>query len=282
MILDDDDLLDNIIIRLDKKIGKDQNKDIFLTEILTEFIEFQLDNESSWRIEDPIRDFVKKLLKENSYKKGELFCENNLNENQYIEIKNYLKNKSDYILKSIKDNINVIDNHNNTFSLQIEDFYYSSRGLPSILMILEEINNIGFDIIQLQTDTVKKILQSGIWYSSKISKEKIKNILDSKTDIIQPYINIINDYSDYQIINILRKNLFLYILRGKLLYIIGEIVEETNKVHISEFNKRISDIIGDCSVPFIYERLGSRYKNFFIDEFQDTSLLQWFNFFYPK
>lgn len=278
MILDDDDLLDNIIIRLDKKIGKDQNKDIFLTEILTEFIEFQLDNESSWRIEDPIRDFVKKLLKENSYKKGELFCENNLNENQYIEIKNYLKNKSDYILKSIKDNINVIDNHNNTFSLQIEDFYYSSRGLPSILMKLEEINNIGFDIIQLQTDTVKKILQSGIWYSSKISKEKIKNILDSKTDIIQPYINIINDYSDYQIINILRKNLFLYILRGKLLYIIGEIVEETNKVHISEFNKRISDIIGDCSVPFIYERLGSRYKNFFIDEFQDTSLLQWFNF----
>ena len=49
-------------------------------------------------------------------------------------------------------------------------------------------------------------------------------------------------------------------------------------MHISEFNKRISDILGDCSVPFIYERIGERYRHYFIDEFQDTSVLQWQNF----
>jgi len=48
-------------------------------------------------------------------------------------------------------------------------------------------------------------------------------------------------------------------------------------VHISEFNKKISDEIADQPVPFIYERLGRKYRYFLIDEFQDTSILQWYN-----
>ncbi len=50
------------------------------------------------------------------------------------------------------------------------------------------------------------------------------------------------------------------------------------KVHISEFNKKISESIAEQPVPFIYERLGRRYQYFLIDEFQDTSVLQWQNF----
>ncbi|MCD4680293.1 MAG: UvrD-helicase domain-containing protein, partial [Bacteroidales bacterium] len=40
---------------------------------------------------------------------------------------------------------------------------------------------------------------------------------------------------------------------------------------------KISEIVFSEPVPFIYERLGERYKHFFIDEFQDTSVLQWMN-----
>ncbi|MFI5142262.1 MAG: 3'-5' exonuclease, partial [Bacteroidia bacterium] len=46
---------------------------------------------------------------------------------------------------------------------------------------------------------------------------------------------------------------------------------------ISEFNKTVSSFIQDEPVPFIYERLGDRYKHYLIDEFQDTSVLQWLN-----
>ncbi|MDX5438228.1 MAG: UvrD-helicase domain-containing protein [Pontibacter sp.] len=48
-------------------------------------------------------------------------------------------------------------------------------------------------------------------------------------------------------------------------------------MHISEFNKRIIDIVLQEPVPFIYERLGEKYKHILIDEFQDTSVLQWNN-----
>ena len=46
---------------------------------------------------------------------------------------------------------------------------------------------------------------------------------------------------------------------------------------LGEFNSKISRLVQAEPAPFIYERLGERYKHYFIDEFQDTSILQWTN-----
>ena len=46
---------------------------------------------------------------------------------------------------------------------------------------------------------------------------------------------------------------------------------------ISEFNSIISKEIKNQPIPFIYERIGEKFKHYFIDEFQDTSELQWQN-----
>jgi len=55
------------------------------------------------------------------------------------------------------------------------------------------------------------------------------------------------------------------------------IKKERSLVLISDFNPTIAKEINNQPVPFIYERLGERYKNYFIDEFQDTSEMQWTN-----
>ncbi len=52
---------------------------------------------------------------------------------------------------------------------------------------------------------------------------------------------------------------------------------DSNTVELGETNSILKRIIGDDDAPFIYERLGSRLKHFLIDEFQDTSSLQWHN-----
>jgi ATP-dependent exoDNAse (exonuclease V) beta subunit len=69
-----------------------------------------------------------------------------------------------------------------------------------------------------------------------------------------------------------------------LLSILRELAISMEKIHeseqiirISEFNKLISDLVRDEDAPFIYEKIGSRFRHFFLDEFQDTSLLQWQN-----
>ncbi|TNE53638.1 MAG: hypothetical protein EP338_10330 [Bacteroidetes bacterium] len=50
-----------------------------------------------------------------------------------------------------------------------------------------------------------------------------------------------------------------------------------NIVLISEFNRLISSLLNQEEAAFIYERIGTRYQHFLLDEFQDTSHLQWLN-----
>ncbi|MGB5555862.1 MAG: 3'-5' exonuclease, partial [Flavobacteriaceae bacterium] len=52
---------------------------------------------------------------------------------------------------------------------------------------------------------------------------------------------------------------------------------ERDQLSISEFNSIISEEIKNQPAPFIYERLGEKYRHYFIDEFQDTSGMQWSN-----
>ncbi|MDE5793990.1 MAG: UvrD-helicase domain-containing protein [Muribaculaceae bacterium] len=52
---------------------------------------------------------------------------------------------------------------------------------------------------------------------------------------------------------------------------------DSNTVELGETNSILNRIIGDDDAPFVYERLGSRLEHFLIDEFQDTSNLQWRN-----
>ena len=50
-----------------------------------------------------------------------------------------------------------------------------------------------------------------------------------------------------------------------------------NRLLLSRFNEIINKEISTLSSPYIYERLGEKYRHYFIDEFQDTSRLQWKN-----
>lgn len=53
--------------------------------------------------------------------------------------------------------------------------------------------------------------------------------------------------------------------------------QENNIILISDTNNLLKTIIDGSETPFIYERVGSEFKNFLIDEFQDTSRMQWQN-----
>lgn len=57
-----------------------------------------------------------------------------------------------------------------------------------------------------------------------------------------------------------------------------EILKEKNVLSIDDTNSILRDIISDSDTPFIYEKLGVRFENFLLDEFQDTSAVQWDNF----
>src|SRR5690606_11798170 len=65
-----------------------------------------------------------------------------------------------------------------------------------------------------------------------------------------------------------------------LLEELRELKDEEDIMLISDANEFLKEITSGTDAPFIYEKVGNRYKNFLIDEFQDTSAFQW-DSFYP-
>jgi len=75
-----------------------------------------------------------------------------------------------------------------------------------------------------------------------------------------------------------KRNLFQLALLFDLKTIMDEIKAQDNRFFLSETNALIAEKISkEEDVPFIYEKIGNQYSYFFIDEFQDTSKLQWEN-----
>lgn len=56
------------------------------------------------------------------------------------------------------------------------------------------------------------------------------------------------------------------------------LLKEKNVVSLDETNDILNRIISGTEAPFIYEKLGVRFEHFLLDEFQDTSVVQWENF----
>lgn len=82
---------------------------------------------------------------------------------------------------------------------------------------------------------------------------------------------------DYNTCRLLLGKLYSMALLGELDRQMRLYARDNEVVHLSDFNRLINRVVQEEPAPFIYERLGSRYRHFLIDEFQDTSVLQWQN-----
>jgi ATP-dependent exoDNAse (exonuclease V) beta subunit len=73
-------------------------------------------------------------------------------------------------------------------------------------------------------------------------------------------------------------NLFSFGLLTDIALKIKEVSKEKNIVLLNDSTQILRKVIAGTDSPFVYEKMGSIYRNFMLDEFQDTSRLQWKNF----
>ena len=106
-------------------------------------------------------------------------------------------------------------------------------------------------------------------------KAQLKNFTTKQEKKSEEYIELQAKKTELEFFS---KNLFQLALLFDLKTIMDEIKAQDNLFFLSETNALIADKISkDDDVPFIYEKIGNQYSYFFIDEFQDTSKLQWEN-----
>ena len=137
------------------------------------------------------------------------------------------------------------------------------------------------DVEKIPTDTHRKQINGDGWYLPK-TIASTANAIDSMADELCncfDQIETIREESSRQVVlfNCLLPHLQKLALLRQMRLEFDDLLRKDGRVHISEFNKKILGIVASEPVPFLYERLGAKYNHILIDEFQDTSRLQFAN-----
>ncbi|MCF8233895.1 MAG: UvrD-helicase domain-containing protein [Bacteroidales bacterium] len=266
--LDADRLISQAVDLLISKAGTDTK----LTRALIAFTLSRIEEEKYWNIDNELKKIASNLLKE----EGQQFFE---------QLKNY--DIDDFL--SLNKRINgFCNNFENKLSgmagkalgqihkagLDEKSLFQGKRGIYGYFLRLA---NEDFSKIEPNTNVIKTI-QEEQWTSKSKPIELPEFLTDELSGIYgNMQVLIDHDYPEYKLLVLIKRNIYSLAVLNEIEKIIEAYREEKNMIHISEFNKRIAAIVLNEPIPFIYERLGERYRYFLIDEFQDTSLLQWQN-----
>ncbi|MDI1356486.1 MAG: UvrD-helicase domain-containing protein [bacterium] len=269
--LDTRGFYEKVISSLFAMIGEDE----YVSKLLQEYALGKARDNSAWDPERNIREFSELLHKEHS--------------DEYIEkLKQFSAGELETFRKQFIDFIRHYKNTLNSESLLAidliaknglvdDDFIFKSSGPQKFFQKCKE--GVA-TLVDANAPRINDAVAHAKW-AGKAAAEKvqvIEKIRPRLDEIAQTLIRFIREnYAHYSLCELLSKQMYPLMLLKKIEEISDEQKQEERLVFISEFNKKIFDIITSEPTPFIYERLGDRYQHFLLDEFQDTSSLQWQN-----
>ncbi len=257
--LDTENLLIEAVDAIIAQAGEDET----LTKLLIDFTMEKTDDDKSWDISREILETGRLVLNENNRNEITHFQDKSIAE--FVEIKVKLT-------QACKD-------------LEKQTIVFAEEALTLI-------DKNGIDVKSFSRGTFPNhinSIQQGKFNPKNKTFHEFDDIVINKTakdraiieKLIPEFLQILTKvYSAFEKINFYKaflKNITPLSLLNTVSNELAKIQEEQNVLSISEFNAIIHREIQNQPAPFIYERLGERYRHFFIDEFQDTSEMQWQN-----
>lgn len=270
--IDENEVADAITQRIGEQLGPDHP---FLTMILLDFYKQNFENEQRKRIATSIHDYIIKFFSEETFQKNE---RNSFEtEEQYRETLAFFQAKTEDFETGCHQFIKDFDAFMAKHQLIPEDFSYKTSG--PCLGLLRDLRKKQYR--PLGTRQLSLLQGEAKWHSTSFVKKagaSLKTIDEEFKSLFLPFLaNYHKEVGTFAFYREQQRKLSMYVLRSIIKSEMESYIGEEMTVHISEFNKRINEVMGDFSVPFVYERLGEHFRHVFIDEFQDTSVLQWQN-----
>jgi ATP-dependent exoDNAse (exonuclease V) beta subunit len=260
-------LLSEAVDILISKIGIDKK----LTKLLIDYSLDKADDDKSWDISRDLNEFAKVLLNEDDIKHFRVLADKQLEDFTNLKTKLYAHQKELKIAfkKVGEDCLGLIASHD----LEHKDFMRAT-----IPKFFADINEKEFNFTYLsRSETVQKAIDNHQYYS----KSTLDSVAQSIESIVPEIINLFNKskgiYSQFLMNKLALKNIIPLAVLNNINIELEQIKDENNIRLNAEFNQLISDNIKEQPAPFIYERIGQRFQHYFIDEMQDTSVLQWQN-----
>ncbi len=242
-----------------------------LTRILTEYILSQTENESSRRIEKPLTEgafYVLDASLKNIFDELE-----SVDEEQYVIVEKSIRAEIKSYIDATKQLGREIQGFMNAHELSAEDFPGKTKGIGAFLPRLANYASKGHP---LNKTTLTFIANGGL--SCAKTSGKLKSLAATFDSLFLSRLETVNaGFTDYTVKRSILKNLYKQATLNLIKQGFEKLKEERNTVPLSNFNELVNKLVLNEPVPFIYERIGERYKHYMVDEFQDTSTIQWQN-----
>jgi ATP-dependent exoDNAse (exonuclease V) beta subunit len=261
-------------VRLDavNQMVENAHKNPQLLQWLTTYVENKLEQDGNWRFKEEVYRFSACIYDE-FFQEHEYLLHNQLDNNPAIF--NDLKNQHTRLLKEYKTWFQKTDK-------TVLDLLDANQLDTSDFIQKGSVFNFWKSLAEKQkgevTKTIAKLLDDSENWAAKSHKRRNEIVAlaeNSLRSLLQETVEVLRKQDTSKLIlgNIHQLGLVWYITKE-----ISDMNVENNRFMLSDTALFLNQMIDNSDSPFIYEKIGAEIQHVMIDEFQDTSRLQWGNF----
>ena len=261
--------------RAERPYGLGENKGQELLEWLTEFAKERVQEDKSWNPRGVILKLAKLILSENYLLQKESFGFDLKRLEEYREHIRKIIKKFDEDLEKVCGEaervLNSVDKYVDVF-VKNHISYFSYEYLKKKDFVVSDTFSKG-----AESDDV------AMWCKGKFKKKfELQPIVTRLHNCASRIVEMCDEkgarYREWQTAKVVNSYIYILGILNEIDEQVMEICREKDCLIISSTSDFINKIIDNSDTPFIYEKVGVAIDHFMIDEFQDTSRLQWGNF----
>lgn len=253
------------------------NSDPELAEYLEEFVFDLIGRDKGWNIEPDIHRHGKELFYERYHKLLEGVDNGELDDKErvrnFIITLNGIMEKFEHAMLGFSQRAKELME---SYSLNVDDFSNRASG-PAGYLVYKIGRKKDYD----PKKRARSAAETDDEWMTKTSRHR-KTITDCLNGGLRDLMKEVISYYDDNIVEYttaveIQKNIYITGILADIQKSLIEYRKDKNVFLISDTNRLLKSMITKDEAPFIYEKIGSHFKHYLVDEFQDTSEFQWRN-----
>ena len=246
---------------------------------LLDYINERIADDKRWNVSSEVKSFGRNIFDESYIERGEGLRQKLRNPETIKLYRDVLREMETEALEQMKGFYDQFEGELESHALSPEELKGGSRGIGSYFRKLRDGRLTDKDVINA---TLQNCLADAKNWTTKTSARKDDIIRLAETSLI-PLLQDAEKLRSQKnrTINSCRLSL-QHLNKLQLLNHIDEEVRTLNREHnrflLSDTNALLHKLVREGDSSFVFEKIGANIRNVMIDEFQDTSRMQWDNF----